>query len=161
MVGLLISMTDGANTGPCHGTSSATIDSLEAITCQPFERVLPFPARLVGTTSGSSTHSSRLMGAGGRYLLLPMADFGEAIMKDDIGDEGVQSGSLERLEARAVLLKYDRVATVECTKEEHDHQKRRDHDFAPRKLEGQAVKTRAVLNDRLIVTLHIVENREK
>ena len=128
---LLIAMTDGANTGPCHGASPATFDSLEAITCQPFERVLPFPARLVGTTAGSSTRSSRLMGAGGRYLLLPMADFGEAIMKDDVGDEGVQSGSLKRLEARAVLLKYDRVVTVERTKEEHDHQEGRDRDLAP------------------------------
>jgi len=36
-----------------------------------------------------------------------MADFGKAIMKDDVGDEGVQSSSLERLEARAVMLKYD------------------------------------------------------
>ena len=131
MVGLLISMTDGANTGPCHGASPATFDSLEAITCQPFERVLPFLAQLGGTTAGSSTRSSRLTGAGGRYHLLPMADFGEAIMKDDVGDDGVESSSLERLEARAVLLKYDRVATVESTKEEHDHQKGRDGDFAP------------------------------
>ena len=131
MVGLLISMTDGANACPRHGASPATFDSLEAITGQPFKRVLPFPARLVDATAGSSTRGSRLTGAGGRCRLLPMADFGEAIMKDDIGDEGVQSGILERLEARAVLLKYYQVATVERMKEEHDHQERRDRDLAP------------------------------
>ena len=60
-----------------------------------------------------------------------MADFGETIMKDDVGDEGVQSGSLDRLEVRAVLLKYDPVVTVEHTKEEHDHQEGRDRDLAP------------------------------
>ena len=131
MVGLLISMTDGAKTCPHHGANTATFDSLEAITCQPFKRVLPFLAQLVGTTTGSSTRSSRLTGAGGRCRLLLMADVGETIMKDDIGDEGVQSGSLDRLEARAVLLKYDRVATVKRMKEEHDHQEGWDRDLAP------------------------------
>ncbi len=143
------------------GASPTTFNSLDTPDSQPFKGSFPFLSQLIGAAS-RSTRSSRLTSAQGRGgLLFVVANFCETIMKHDVRNEGVQGGRFDRFETRAILLEDDGVATVQRPEKEHDHQERWNRDLAPRKLKVQAVKTRSILDNRLGLTLHIVEKQEE
>jgi hypothetical protein len=90
-----------------------------------------------------------------------VTDLGETIMKYHIRDQRVKGGVFDRFEARSVLFEDNRITSVQGTKKQHHHQKRRDRHFAPRQLKDETVETRTILNNRLCIPLHVIEDREK
>ncbi len=90
-----------------------------------------------------------------------MVHLDESIMKRGIGDDCVNGRCLNILGARPKMIDNCDVAAVKHAKEEHHQQNWRDNHLATLELESEAIKTGPIFEERLRVTLNIVEDGKK
>ena len=109
-------MANGTDSRARHGARPPALDTLHTILREPLKWRLPHVALLIGVSIGLLVGVS--IGQGSRRKPRPRRLFlginhREPIMKSDIGDNGVQRGCLDRLEAGPILFKDCCIPTVE------------------------------------------------
>jgi len=114
----------------------------------------------IGIGSGRRCRGNTRAGrVGGLGFLVVNLD--ESIMKQGIGDDGVNGRCLNILGTRPKLIDNSDVAAVKRAKEEHHQQNRKDNNLATSELESEAIKTGPIFKKRHGVTLNIAEDGKK
>ena len=114
-MGEFITVANGTDTRARYGACPTALDTLNMILRQPLKWSLPHFTFLIGVCSSQGSRRKPRP----RRLFLGI-NYREAIMESDIGNNGVQCGRLDRLEARPILFKDGCIPTMEGVEKKHD-----------------------------------------